>query len=120
MDANCVDVNATYQDEHCVVDFQGHTVWVDGRPLALTRKEFELLALLARNAGQIVPRDVLLMQVWGYSARSGHGPWTSISGAYARSWGFTARLTLRRFSESATVFSPFSSTGRSRGLRSSR
>lgn len=62
-----MDANGTYQDEHCVVDFQGHSVWVDGRPLMLTRKEFELLALLVRNAGQIIPRDVLLMQVWGYS-----------------------------------------------------
>lgn len=60
-------VNGTYRDEHCTVDYQERAVLMDGRRLVLTRKEFELLALLSRNAGQIVPRDVLLMQVWGYS-----------------------------------------------------
>jgi DNA-binding response OmpR family regulator len=39
---------------------------VDSRPTPLTRKEFELLALLARNAGEILPREVLLARVWGY------------------------------------------------------
>jgi DNA-binding response OmpR family regulator len=60
-------VNGTYRDEHCTVDYQERAVLMDGRRLVLTRKEFELLALLSRNAGQIVPREVLLMQVWGYS-----------------------------------------------------
>jgi len=55
-----------YRDEHCVVDFSNNCVAVDERPLVLTRKEFELLALLVRNAGQIVPRDILLREVWAY------------------------------------------------------
>ncbi len=33
----------------------------------LTRKEYELLALLVENAGEIIPRETLLMRVWGYS-----------------------------------------------------
>ncbi|MEK7404593.1 MAG: winged helix-turn-helix domain-containing protein [Acidobacteriota bacterium] len=40
--------------------------YCDSQPARLTRKERELLALLARHAGEIVPRDVLLMSVWGY------------------------------------------------------
>jgi DNA-binding response OmpR family regulator len=35
--------------------------------MQLTRKEHELLSLLVANAGEIIPRDVLLMSVWGYS-----------------------------------------------------
>ncbi|MET8090699.1 response regulator transcription factor [Micromonospora sp. NPDC005220] len=40
-------------------------VTVDGTPVALTRKEFELLALLARRAPNVVSRDVILDQIWG-------------------------------------------------------
>ena len=56
-----------YTDEHCVVDFQKQSAFVDNRPMVLTRKEFELLAVLCGNAGEIVPRDVLLQNIWGYS-----------------------------------------------------
>jgi len=35
--------------------------------LVLTRKEYDLLALLVENAGEIIPRQILLMRVWGYS-----------------------------------------------------
>lgn len=48
------------------MDFSNNGVFVDACPLVLTRKEFELLAMLVQNVGQIVPRDVLLRQVWGY------------------------------------------------------
>lgn len=34
--------------------------------LALTRREFELLEVLARNAGIVLTRDQLLERVWGY------------------------------------------------------
>lgn len=39
---------------------------LDGEPLALTRREFELLEVLARNAGLVLTRDQLLDRVWGY------------------------------------------------------
>ncbi|WP_405783910.1 response regulator transcription factor [Streptomyces sp. NBC_00859] len=42
------------------------TASVDGRPLDLTRREFELLECLARNAGLVLTRDQLLERVWGY------------------------------------------------------
>jgi two-component system, OmpR family, alkaline phosphatase synthesis response regulator PhoP len=35
--------------------------------LVLTRKEYDLLALLVQNAGELVTREALLMRVWGYS-----------------------------------------------------
>ncbi|MEU9132794.1 response regulator transcription factor [Kitasatospora sp. NPDC048540] len=38
----------------------------DDRELRLTRREFELLTHLARNAGIVLSRDQLLDRVWGY------------------------------------------------------
>ena len=37
---------------------------VDGTPLALTKKEFEILALLLSNRGRIFSREEILHQVW--------------------------------------------------------
>jgi two-component system response regulator MtrA len=48
------------------LDVAGRTVSRDGRPIALTRTEFDLLAELAGHAGQVMTRDVLLDRVWGY------------------------------------------------------
>jgi len=38
-----------------------------GRDLGLTRREFDLLEAFARHAGQVLSRDQLLEQVWGYA-----------------------------------------------------
>jgi len=54
-----------YRDEHLSIESAG-SVELDSRRLVLTRKELELLTMLARNAGEIVPRDILLSTVWGY------------------------------------------------------
>ncbi|MDX3655941.1 response regulator transcription factor [Streptomyces sp. ID05-26A] len=37
---------------------------LDGEPLSLTRKEFDLLALLAARKGEVVSRDFIVDQVW--------------------------------------------------------
>ena len=47
------------------VDTASHTATVAGVPLALARKEFELLATLIRHPGRLVTHDVLLNRVWG-------------------------------------------------------
>ncbi len=39
-------------------------VTLDGVQLSLTRKEFDLLALLATRAGEVVSRDFIVDQVW--------------------------------------------------------
>lgn len=49
------------------VDAPGHTVTVAGRAVALTQKEFELLALLLRHRGQVLSRERLIREVWGYA-----------------------------------------------------
>ncbi|GAA1112815.1 response regulator transcription factor [Nocardiopsis composta] len=41
-----------------------------GEPVQLTRKEFDLLALLAARAPEVVARDAILDQVWGASWES--------------------------------------------------
>ncbi len=40
-------------------------VWLDDRRIGLTPKEFDLLEYLARNAGNVVPREQILDRVWG-------------------------------------------------------
>jgi len=50
------------------LDLMGHTAALDGRLLELTPKEFDLLALLARNPGRAFARDYLMERVWGYDA----------------------------------------------------
>lgn len=46
------------------IDVDTHRVDVDGREVALTRKEFDLLAALTRRPGAVVTRDQLLAEVW--------------------------------------------------------
>ena len=47
------------------IDRARHEVALAGEPLKLTRKEFDILALLARNAGRIVTHRRLLADIWG-------------------------------------------------------
>ncbi|MDH2456575.1 response regulator transcription factor [Corynebacterium bovis] len=49
-----------------VVDEVTYVARVEGRPLDLTYKEFELLHFLVRNAGRVFSREQLLQDVWGY------------------------------------------------------
>ena len=46
------------------VDIRARRVIVDGAEIALTVKEFDLLAVLAADAGAVVTRKQLLEQVW--------------------------------------------------------
>ncbi len=48
------------------IDIAGRTAARDGAEIALTRTEFDLLVELARHAGQVLTRDVLLDRIWGY------------------------------------------------------
>ena len=47
------------------LDTESHTVSVDGRPVTLTLKEFELLRTLLARPGVVFTRDRLLSEVWG-------------------------------------------------------
>ena len=59
---------APYRDEHLTIDFDHQSAVLDSERMNLTRKEYDLLALLVQHAGEIIPREALLMQIWGYGA----------------------------------------------------
>ena len=43
-----------------------HIIRVDGQDVALTLKEFQLLCYLIRNKGNVMTRDRILQEIWGY------------------------------------------------------
>jgi two-component system, OmpR family, response regulator RegX3 len=47
------------------MDIERHVVSVDGEPVSLPLKEFELLEMLLRNAGRVLTRGQLIDRVWG-------------------------------------------------------
>jgi two-component system, OmpR family, response regulator PrrA len=49
-----------------VVDPAARSTAVTGTSVELTRREFDLLEMLARNAGTVLSRERLLELVWGY------------------------------------------------------
>ena len=55
-----------YRGKHVVADFDAVAVTVDGEPVRLTRREFELLKCLVENRNRVLSRDRLLERVWGY------------------------------------------------------
>ncbi|MBM3774923.1 MAG: winged helix-turn-helix transcriptional regulator [Acidobacteria bacterium] len=58
----------SFQYAHLEMDFGSKALFLDSGRVRLTRKEYELLALLVENAGEVVPRDLLLRQIWGYGS----------------------------------------------------
>lgn len=61
----CTDEATGIVEVHGVrIDPNRREVRVDGEPVALTRKEFDLLALLAREPGVIFRREQIISEVW--------------------------------------------------------
>ena len=54
-----------FDDGHLHVDLGRREVTLDGEPVALSRKEFALLALLLQHAGRVVTQPQLLRELWG-------------------------------------------------------
>lgn len=48
------------------IDDKAHRVEIDGKGVELTKREYDLLLYLARNAGNVITREQLLEKVWGY------------------------------------------------------
>jgi two-component system KDP operon response regulator KdpE len=55
-----------------IIDEAAHSVKLQGKPIHLTPKEFDLLLHLARNAGKVMTHRTLLTAVWG--GQSAHQP----------------------------------------------
>ena len=53
------------------MDFERYEVHIDGAPVDLTYKEFELLKFLATHPGRVFSREALLDKVWGYDYYGG-------------------------------------------------
>lgn len=64
--AGSISIPSPYRDEHLAIDFEHQSAVLDNERMSLTRKEYDLLSLLVRHAGEIIPREALLKQVWGY------------------------------------------------------
>jgi two-component system KDP operon response regulator KdpE len=54
-----------FDDGHLHVDLGRREVTLDGKPVALSRKEFALLALLLQHPGRVVTQPQLLRELWG-------------------------------------------------------
>jgi DNA-binding response OmpR family regulator len=50
------------------IDMGARRVKIDGKPVLLRRKEFEVLVRLAGRCGDVMSRRDLLDEVWGYKA----------------------------------------------------
>jgi DNA-binding response OmpR family regulator len=55
------------------MDSASRSVTLDGQPINLTVREFDLLQFLMRNPGQVFTREQLLDNVWGYTFASDMG-----------------------------------------------
>jgi two-component system phosphate regulon response regulator PhoB len=58
--------SVVYAGRHLRADFDAVAIEVDGGPIRLTRREFELLRFLVENRNRVLSRDRLLERVWGY------------------------------------------------------
>jgi two-component system KDP operon response regulator KdpE len=59
------DAPPVFDDGRLRIDIARRVVTLDGEALVLSRKEFALLALLVRHAGQVVTQPQLLRELWG-------------------------------------------------------
>ncbi len=55
----------SYEKGPLKIDFSTYEVFVRGKPVKLTLKEFELLRFLVQNPSRVLNRDQLLDRVWG-------------------------------------------------------
>jgi two-component system, OmpR family, alkaline phosphatase synthesis response regulator PhoP len=46
------------------IDFPNYEMTIAGRPVQLTKREWELLAYFVENEGRLIPRQELLEEVW--------------------------------------------------------
>jgi len=51
-----------------ILDMDGRIVKRDNEPIGLTKREFEILAVLMKNRGRVMTREMLLESIWGYDS----------------------------------------------------
>lgn len=55
-------------EDDLVIDYAAHVVWVREKEIQLAKKEFEIIALLSENRGQVFDRERIYERLWGYEA----------------------------------------------------
>ena len=60
-------IHDTFTYKGLVIDYEGHTVTVDGEEVKYTPKEYEILCYLVDNKNIAVARETILEKLWGYS-----------------------------------------------------
>ncbi|MDP5276463.1 response regulator transcription factor [Chengkuizengella axinellae] len=50
-----------------VLDVDSMEVYEENEPVELTMKEFDLLQILLKNRGKVIPRETLIDNLWGYN-----------------------------------------------------
>lgn len=66
-----VPAKEIYTVEGLTVDFTARIVTVDGKPLDLSPKEYDLLFYMVRNRNIALSREKLICEVWGYDFYGG-------------------------------------------------
>jgi DNA-binding response OmpR family regulator len=66
-----VDSNNAVRCGDLVMDLSSYRVFLSGRPIELTFKEYELLRFLATHPDRVFTREALLNHVWGYEFYGG-------------------------------------------------
>jgi len=59
---------ARYRFDEIEIDFEKCCATKKGEPLELTAKEYDILRLMVRHRGEVLTRDRMLNEVWGYEA----------------------------------------------------
>lgn len=85
------------------IDLERRRVTVDGQEIKLSRTEWELLSLLAANAGRVMLHGELLSRIWGPEFRD--------EVHYLRTWVSRLRAKLEPEGESGTLITTFTGIG---------
>ncbi|MDO4913853.1 MAG: response regulator transcription factor [Bifidobacteriaceae bacterium] len=70
-ESNMQATNERIHSGDLMVDLEGYTATLCGKPIDLAYKEFELLKYLVQHPGRVFTRTQLLQEVWGYDYYGG-------------------------------------------------
>lgn len=65
-----VDINLL-SFNNLIIDLNRREVLIEGNPIDIKPKEYELLLFFARHRGQVLSRDLILERVWGWNFYGG-------------------------------------------------
>lgn len=63
-----VEATPIFKSDQLEINLNQRSVAVEGKTVKLTSTEFEVLALLVRDQGKVVPQNVIMKKVWGVTA----------------------------------------------------